>query len=87
MRAKPTAREELLATADLIERFVSGASGPREWDDFTSLRHRNPSVEALSREVNAVVDAFPRTRPTEWCSEEGRQRLLEIATRVRSEQQ
>lgn len=87
MRAKPATREELLAAADLIERFVSGAVGPWEWDDFTSLRHRNPAVEALRREVTAVVDVFPRTRPTEWCSAEGVQRFIEIATRVRSEQQ
>lgn len=78
-------RAALMAAVDLIERFVGGAVQPWEWDDFTSTRSRHSSVEALRAEAGSVCDDFPRAGAEEWCSEAGRQRLLEIAARVRAE--
>lgn len=78
-----TPSAELLKAADLIERFVSGKVEPWEWDDFTSVRHRDAAIEALSGEAISVQARFPPLQSGHWCSEAGRQHLLEIASRAR----
>ena len=39
---EPTEQE----VATVIENFVNGTSGPRDWDDFISFRYGNPVIEA-----------------------------------------
>lgn len=78
-----SSRDELLAVADLIDRFLDGDVGPYEWDDFMSLNARTPELEALQAEIGSVGDQFPHA--THWCSDEGLARLRAIAHRVRTE--
>lgn len=75
---------ELFAIADLIERFIDGTIGRWEWDDFTSIRGKEPELEKLRQEIVLIADRFPRTTAREWCSEAGVVELRNIAARLRS---
>lgn len=85
MKPRLSRREELLAAADVITRFVSGPIGNWEWDDFTSLASQDPAVEVVRLEAVAVCDNFPPDHRGGWTSEAGMKRLLEIAERARNE--
>lgn len=85
MSRKLSRREELLAAADVIERFVNGPIGNWEWDDFISLPSREPSAEAVRRDAACTRDDFPPNHRGEWASGAGMKRLLEIAERARKE--
>ena len=70
--------------ADVIERFVSGDCGPREWDDFVSISVKEDSeAETLRLEAAATAEDYPSDSPTVWCSAAGVLRLLEIAAQLR----
>jgi hypothetical protein len=66
--------------ADLIERFLSGQVGDREWDDFTSFVLSDPIAEnARSRCIATRDDAYDR----QWCGPAGVEELRRIATELR----
>lgn len=63
--------------ADLIRRFVAGAVGRYEWDDFMGIRFHDPDLERLRIQANAVLEA---SMPHDEGMDEGAVELLEIAT-------
>lgn len=69
--------------ADLIDRFIDGAIGDWEWDDFTTPVSKVPEIEALRREVISIPDTFPPRDESEWCSAAGIVRLQEISMRLK----
>ncbi len=71
--------------SDLIRRFVSGNVGPWEWDDFISVKHKDPRVEAARQEAAETYEVYPATTPNHWCSEAGFQALLAIADGLEAE--
>lgn len=83
MNRKVSPLEEQQDVADLIDRFVGGAIGKYEWDDFTSLRGRSPGMEALRVEIVAICDKYPATASNQWCSAEGLQQLQAVGRRLR----
>ena len=80
-RASP--HDELLAIADLIDRFIDGDVGPYEWDDYCSLRGRTPDLEILRYEIARIADDYPHS--AHWCSDDGVVCLRAIAQRIRTE--
>lgn len=78
--AKGLTRSEAAA---LIEGFIEGTGGEWDWDDFTSVRHRDAMVEAARQDCLAVADDFPAHVPTEWCGPGGTAVLRAIAARLR----
>jgi hypothetical protein len=81
--AQPT-RHEIAA---LIERFIGDA--PAEpgdevgWDDFTSIRLRDPFLEGIRLEVGEVQDRFPAEG--RYCNDDGVARLREIVVLLRAD--
>ena len=74
-------REEV---ADTIDAFVSGTSDQWDWDDFTSIRLKDPQLEAIRKRCVAIPDEFPPTRPREYCSEAGLDAMRRIVAELRS---
>lgn len=81
MKSKPDTRQQLLDVADIIERFLAGGGAPYEWDDFVSLRDRNPVVEGFRKRACDVCVVFPAKE--QWCSDAGLAELANIAGDVR----
>ena len=69
--------------ADAIDRFLEGGGKSYDWDDFTSVRCRDPIVEPARLRCIAVRDGHPPERPGEYCSARGRQVLRELAPSLR----
>lgn len=63
----------------LIRSFVNGSCGPGDWDDFLSIRQKDPEIEQLRLRIIEIEKEYPRTKAKTWCSEEGMQELLRIA--------
>jgi len=65
--------------ADRIEAFANGTAGPWDWDDFISIRQKDPEVEAVRQKCVAIADEFPPTEPRKYCSDAGMQALRDLA--------
>ena len=65
--------------AKLIRSFVDGSCGPWDWDDFTSVSHKDQEIERLRQAINEVPDKYPPGKKTHWCNEAGIEVLLGIA--------
>lgn len=63
----------------LIIRFIDGDVGPWEWDDFITLRHKDPIVDQLQRDVITLERAYPPTERGGWTSAEGLEKLRDLA--------
>jgi hypothetical protein len=82
--ARRTAKDLTTAeVADVIERFVEGKTSHWEWDDFTSVHQKDPTVEKARLKCIAVRDEFPSSSPREYCSGDGLEALRDIARQLR----
>ncbi len=71
------------AVADLIRRFIDGSCGPREWDDFISVRTTDSEIESVRKECASLPERFPPAPNSgAYCDSDGMSRLQEIATRL-----
>ena len=70
--------------ADLIVRFVDGSVGDHEWDDFISVRFKDPEIEAIRIKVLKIEAEYPPPKAplfglSPWCSDAGGQALKQLA--------
>ncbi len=57
--------------AEIIERFVAGTASDWEWDDFISVRIRNPQLETIARRCAGLPQEFPPTIGGSYTSADG----------------
>jgi len=69
--------------ATLIDRFLQGSVGPREWDDFISTRHRDLIVERASRMCTALDTLYPAETKGHYCNASGVELLRMLAIGLR----
>lgn len=66
--------------AEIIMRFVENRSEDElEWDDFVSVREKDPAFEAVRLRCAAVREEFPPKDKRDYCSEAGFNELRRIA--------
>jgi hypothetical protein len=75
-------REEIVNT---IEGFVNGTGSQWDWDDFTSIRLKDPELEAIRQRCVSIPDEFPPADPRAYCSEAGLQDMRRIVADLRSQ--
>lgn len=73
-----------IEVATIIERFVDGRSSPYEWDDFISRPVEDSVIDEIRLECVAIPERFPPSVPTQYCNEQGAERLKGLAARLRS---
>jgi hypothetical protein len=66
-----------------ITKFLNGAGGAYDWDDFTSIRIQDPTLDAIRIECAELRDKYP-PGPRQYCSDEGLKRLEEILDELRT---
>ncbi|MGI8654937.1 MAG: hypothetical protein ACR2LC_06935 [Pyrinomonadaceae bacterium] len=69
--------------ADLIESFLNGTCGIWEWDDFISLTHKDPMIEAVSVRCASIPSEFPPLEKGHYCGTGGEVKLKQIAQSLR----
>lgn len=70
--------------ADIIFRFVEKRSlDELEWDDFTSIRHPDPKLDAVRLRCVDIADEFPPDIEGEYCNQQGYAELRRIAEGLR----
>jgi len=80
LRSKETPSE----AADTIERFLAGQVTDREWDDVTSIRPRNPVVQAAKQRVREIEERYSCSTPPTYLDEAGRLALREVTDSLRA---
>jgi hypothetical protein len=78
-------RQDILDVADLIQGFVDGTCGPYDWDDFLNGSEKSSELQRIRHECERVEIDYPARSVSEWCSPEGADALMTIATRLRDE--
>jgi len=73
-------------TIEEIEKFFAGTGGAHDWDDFTSIRLRNPDMEAVRIECDYLPEKYPPAEGEGYCNEQGLRRLREIVADLRARQ-
>jgi len=74
-------REEI---ANTIEGFVNGTGSQWDWDDFTSIRLKDPELEAIREKCVSIRDEYPPSDPHAYCSEAGLEVMRSIVADLRS---
>jgi len=70
----------------IIEDFAEGTGGTWDWDDFVSIRIRDPLLESIRIECAEMPDNYPPTTIGFYCGDEGLSRLHRIAADLRIRQ-
>ena len=70
--------------ADTIERFLAGQVTDREWDDFTSIRPRDPFVQSAKQRVREIEEQHSCATPPTYLDEAGQAALREVAYSLRA---
>ena len=73
------AYDEAAAT---IEAFLAGTGGEWDWDDFTSIRRRDPFVESVRTRCISIRDDFPGGN--RYCSAAGEAAFNDLARDLRA---
>ena len=68
-KAAPAADYENAAA--LIEAFLDGKSGQWDWDDFTSIKKKDPFLESVRRRCVSVRDEHPSPHADAYCDAAG----------------
>lgn len=69
--------------ASVIEAFVDGRSEKWAWDEFTSIKKKDPFLESVRVRCLSVYDNFPAREAGCYCSSEGFGILRGLAKEVR----
>ena len=70
--------------AEIIESFVDGSGSTWDWDDFTSIKYRNETLEQVRKRCIGVANDYRPDEPGRWCSDEGITVLRKIAADLRA---
>jgi hypothetical protein len=77
-----------LDIADLIDRLLEKRwLRSHEWDEFVSEPLKDPELEATRRECSEIGVTHASMNRNEWVTERGKERLRELAARLRAAQE
>jgi hypothetical protein len=71
--------------ASIILSFLDGTCGPRDWDDFISIRRRDPEEIFICDYCAFTWRLYPSEKRTEWCNDEGAAALRKLAELLASD--
>jgi len=69
--------------ANLIISFLDNTCGGWDWDDFISIKLKDPELETVRQECMAVADAYPATNQSAYCNKNGIEVLRSIANKLK----
>jgi hypothetical protein len=69
--------------ADIIEKFLDGTGGRWDWDDFTSMRIKDPALDAIRRKCTALYDEDPF--PGKYCGPTGVETMRAFIASLRAQ--
>jgi hypothetical protein len=75
---------EYQAAITAIESFLRGSGHAWDWDDFTSIRKKDPYLESIRERCVQVRDDYPPKEPQHYCNPEGLQVLANMVIELRS---
>jgi hypothetical protein len=68
-----------------ISKFLNGAGGAYDWDDFVSIPIKDKHLDAIRIECFDLREKYPPGTKRQYCSDEGLKRLEEIFRDLKAE--
>lgn len=69
--------------AETIEKFLDGTGGSWDWDDFTSVRILDPTLDAVRLRCVSLPERFPPIERGHYCGPEGVRELEQLIVELR----
>lgn len=69
---------------EVLENFVNGKGEDWDWDDFISVRLKDPKLEEIRRRCLNLDKEFPPVKPGQYCNDGGIKVLLEYITQLKT---
>ena len=69
---------------DIIEAFILGTGGDYDWDDFISIRLKDPELEEIRKKCADLPNKYPSEKK-EYCSSEGVIELRNILRELKAQ--
>jgi hypothetical protein len=66
-----------------VEKFLDGAGGVYDWDDFLSIPIHDQGLNAIRIECSGLRDKYPPDNCRQYCGDKGIRRLQEILEELR----
>ena len=57
--------------AKCLEDFLRGRGGGWDWDDFLSIRIKDPAIERIRLRCASLPESYPPESPGQYCNQEG----------------
>jgi hypothetical protein len=70
-------------TADIISTFLRGDGSAWAWDDFISVRIKDPALDAIRAQCAALPETHPPAVAGRYCSDAGMAVLHSLAENLR----
>ncbi len=70
-----------------ISKFLNGAGGAHDWDDFISIPIDDRRLDEIRIECSDLRDKYPPGGQRQFCSDEGLRRLKEILNDLDTEEE
>jgi hypothetical protein len=70
----------------VIENFLNRTGGNWDFDDFISIRLRDPELERVRRIAAELPDRFPPDLTGGYCNSEGREVLRKLADELAADE-
>jgi hypothetical protein len=68
--------------AEIITTFLRGEGSKWAWDDFISVRIKDPSLDAVRAQCAALPDDYPPSASGHYCGDAGMAVLRSLAERL-----
>ena len=78
------AKRTRLEVATILENFVEGRGGPRDWDDFIFLTIEDPELDAIRGRCDGLDFEFPREQAGHFCGPGGIEVIRGFISRLRA---
>lgn len=55
----------------VLRRYINGESIGREWDDFTTIKHKDKLIDSVRSIASLTIDVFPPVTRDRYTSDDG----------------
>ena len=83
--AKPSRVADYETAATTIESIIEGRAKQWDWDEFTSIRKKDPFLESVRTRCVRVADEYPSKDEHTFCAAEGMGVLRSLVKEIRDQ--
>lgn len=71
-------------TVEILEQFITNKGSDWDWDDFISIKQKDPEIEKIRQLCAELPERFPPIVSGNYCNEKGLEVLKKILIDLKS---